>query len=214
MSKTDLTTAAPHTIVVPDFLLHTAHTAAAEAGMTADDLAMPRLKLLQSLSKEVADGATAGKIYNSITGDEYDSVEVYSLGFKRKWLVATTDQSRDLIKICDDFEAAKDLVAANPGTTANESHDHLLVMADDPSLTPYAIGLANTALTLSRQWNTAIVVEHGRYPRPAIKWRLSVVKKKNTKGNWWFALGFEAVGTVDTAEKLDALVSLGHKLLD
>ena len=163
--------------------------------VTQDDVAMPYLSVLQALSPQIeeVDGAKAGMLYNSITQELYDEVNVLNLHFKRQYSIF---KKRDL---GGGYEGAhpsreaalahlKDVVQASPADyDIQETHTHILLLLDDAGqpVQPVIMNLSGTKVRVSKQWNADISVKHKGADRFASVWKLSTRKQSNSKGSWY-----------------------------
>lgn len=201
----------------PSFL-----TAAAPRGnesVSAEDMAMPRIKLMQPLSPEVNDVIQPGMFLNTITNKGVKSFLAVNLHFQKEFAVY---KKRELgggwvVSAPTEIEA-HDAIQKLPGTPAdyevNESHRHVLCILDD-DLKPQetvAMFLANkTGLYTSRKWNAEIQTRgNGQYDRFATVWKISSEKQTNAKGTF-YAPTTEFVGWV--TEELYAQAARTHDAL-
>ena len=76
------------------------------AAVTANDMAIPRLKLLQMINPEVqpggpeqVQGAQAGMIMNSVNNELFTSVFLINLNFTRKTVVHVIEQYLPIVRV-------------------------------------------------------------------------------------------------------------------
>lgn len=165
--------------------------------VAAEDMAMPRLKLMQALSPEVNNETIKpGVFLNSITNQVHDSLYVINLHFQKDFAVY---KKRDLgggwVCSADSETEALQAISKLPGTKddyeINESHRHLLCILDKegkPVETVAFYMASKSLLYTSRAWNTELsTLGGGNVDRFASVWKLTAEKQSNTKGSWHVA---------------------------
>lgn len=195
--------------------------------ITADDLTIPRLKILQALSPEVnkrdgkyIEGAEAGDIVNTVTGRIYNEpcgwVEVLPVAYRKfylEWqpresgggLVQQHTDAEILSKTTKDRTGAD--VLAN-GNYIQTSATHFCIVVDDAnSYYQVMIPMAGTQLKKSRNWNSVMATlkvksSDGRVFTPPTfshKYKLSTVQESNDRGNW-FGWNIELISPITSEE--------------
>lgn len=169
-----------------------------------EDMAMPRLKLLQPLNPEIdaEKGINPGMLFNTITGRAIQSTYALNLHFQKEY---TIFKKRELgggfVATAKSESEATNLVAGFPGNPndyeISESHRHILVLLDGeghPTET-VALFLGNvTGLYSSRAWNTELqTLSNGKIDRFASVWKLQGTKQSNSRGTF-YVLSPEFVG--------------------
>lgn len=169
-------------------------------GVTAADLAIPRLKLLQMINPEVepgnarrVDGAQAGMIMNSVTEELHTSMFVINLSFTRKivvWrkrklgggMVGSFDTEVEA------YDALEEQGLAAKDHDISENPTHLVLVLDDEG-NPKSVALLDmpgVKAKKSRTWNTLIAGEEKEgNPRFGCVWQLGVVSESNSSGNFF-----------------------------
>lgn len=168
--------------------------------VTAADLAIPRLKLLQMINPEVepgnpkqVDGAQAGMIMNSVTNELYTSLFLINLNYSRKTVVwrkrkqgggmEGTYESRD-----EALEALAEKGLSENDHDISENPTHLVLILDDTGA-PKSIALLDmpgVKAKKSKVWNTLISdQEKEGNPRFGCVWQLGVVSESNSSGNYF-----------------------------
>ena len=137
------------------------------------DLALPFLKILAQLSPEVnkrdgkyVEGAEAGMIYNSVTGELYNGVEginVIPCFYKLEYLewkdrgeglgapVAVYPSSSDILSKTKPDANYKDRLPNGNYIERTASH-FVIILGDSPSTA--LISMKSTQLKISRKWNS------------------------------------------------------------
>ena len=173
--------------------------AAGNENITADDLRVPMLKVLQQLSPELQDdnakyieGAKSGMIANTVTGEALNNVKCMNLYYKKVFVLwmkrdlgggkygefqSYADAEAYLV------EAGLDPVSYDISPTATH---YVLLLNDDASevIGQAIIPMAGTGNAVSDQWNSEISMT-GAPQRFASVWTLSTQKKTNKKGSWF-----------------------------
>lgn len=164
--------------------------------VSAEDMQIPRLNLLQAMSAatEELEGARAGLIHNSITDDLYESVYVVPVYYDKKY---TIFKDRSLgNEFLGNFdtreEAAAHLAAERSGSEDDyniiETGRHALYALDmdGNKIGPAELLCSGSKMNFSRRWNTDISKRCGdSRPRFCAVWKLSTVKQKNERGSWY-----------------------------
>lgn len=179
--------------------LQNAQSGAGNENITSDDLELPRLKLLQAMSPECAEGgdmqivgAKAGMSVNTMSGELLEDIYCINVFFGREFPVFRDRQmGGDGIPITVEktAEEAKAYITENGLSTDEfnvvETARHLLLVCDEEGNPLYeAIMLMSaTRLRLSSQWNSKIVNTH--MDRYANLWKLTPKRVTNTKGSWF-----------------------------
>jgi len=168
--------------------------------VTASDMAIPRLKLLQMISPEVTpghaqqvEGATAGMFMNSVTNELHNSIFVLNLNFSRKTVVW---RKRKLGGgMVGTYENEVEARTALQEQSLNEvDHDisenptHLVLMLDESGV-PKGVALLDmpgTKIKISKKWNSLINdQEEAGNPRFGCVWQLGVQSESNNSGNFF-----------------------------
>jgi hypothetical protein len=189
--------------------------------VSQDDLALPFLKVLSQLSPELesVDGAKAGMIYNTVTGEIYDGskgIEVIPCHYERKYIEwaprgqgsggpanvypATSDIMTKTFRKPGDY---KDYL--ENGNYIEVSAQHYVLIVDGDNATPALIVMKATQLKKSRKWNSMMSTiklsgKNGPFTPPAYShvYRLLTSKEANDKGTW-YGWEIERIGPVESA---------------
>jgi len=222
MSKNQVTTVVQNTM--PAFLQGMQSSRGAE-NVTTDDLIIPRLEIVQSLSPcrkksdpSYVDGAEEGMLYNNVTRELYGpEVMLMPVFYKKEWLIW-----KDRLK-GGGFRGAfpSELEAAQFRATLDNPDDYdiqdtaqqfcLLVKADGTA-EEIVVSMAKTKLKASRKWNSLIRLAGGdSFSRV---YRLSGVNVQNANGDEYYTIdvanaGFPTEELYRRAEALYDAVSAG-----
>ena len=189
--------------------------------VSQDDLALPFLKVLSQLSPELesVEGAKAGMIYNTVTGEIYDGSKgmlVIPCHYERKYIEwaprgsgsggpinvypATSDIMTKTFRKPGD---SKDYL--ENGNYVETSAQHYVLIVDGENSTPALIVMKATQLKKSRKWNSMMMTikmngKNGPFTPPSYShvYRLFTSKESNDKGTW-YGWEIERVGPVESA---------------
>jgi hypothetical protein len=193
--------------------------------LTAEDLTIPRLKILQALSPEVnkrdgkyVEGAAAGDIINTVTKSLYtedDGCVVLPVAYKRMFLEWQPRESGGgLVKQHLDpnilSQTTKDKTGADMlenGNYIQTSATHYGLVVDGDSYQQVMIPMAGTQLKKSRTWNSvmaSIKVQSsaGKVftpPSYSHRYKLTTVAESNDRGTW-FGWNIELAGVLTEEE--------------
>lgn len=161
-----------------------------------DDLAIPRLDLIQQLSPQIdknspkfIEGAETGHIFNSLTGDVYDFCFVINLMYEVKWQIfkkrkfgggfeGSFDNERD----AQNHLEAQNLPADQYDIVETAIHKCLLLDEEGNPDQPVLIYMSGSKMKVSKNWNSAIQLKDPRAARFASVWTLQSVGEKNRQG--------------------------------
>tara|TARA_A100000172_G_C3042120_1_gene110907 strand:+ start:1906 stop:2736 length:831 start_codon:yes stop_codon:yes gene_type:complete len=193
--------------------------------VTAEDLTIPRLKILQALSPEVnkndgkyIEGAASGDITNTVTKDLYTDETgcvVIPVAYKRMFLEWQPRESGgglinqhldpNILGQTTKDKLGQDVLAN--GNYIQTSANHYCLVINGDSFQQVMIPMAGTQLKRSRTWNSVmasikIKSTSGNVftpPSYSHKYKLSTVAESNDKGNW-FSWNIELDGPLTDAE--------------
>ena len=189
------------------------------------DLALPFLKILAQLSPEVnkrdgkyVEGAEAGMIYNSVTGELHNGVEginVIPCFYKLEYLewkdrgeglgapVAIYPSSSDILSKTKADANYKDRLPNGNYIERTASH-FVIILGDSPSTA--LISMKSTQLKISRKWNSMmsglkLKGKNGLYTPASFShiYRLKTTQMSNDKGTW-FGWEVSKVGPVTDSQ--------------
>ena len=189
------------------------------------DLALPFLKILAQLSPEVnkrdgkyVEGAEAGMIYNSVTGELYNGTEginVIPCYYKLEYLewkdrgeglgapVAIYPSSSDILSKTTPDANYKDRLPNGNYIERTASH-FVIILGDSPSTA--LISMKSTQLKISRKWNSMmsglkLKGKDGLYTPASFShiYKLKTTQMSNDKGTW-FGWEVSKVGPVTDSQ--------------
>lgn len=217
-------------LAIPDFLKGKMDDNRGSEGVGSEDLVIPRLELVQSLSKcrkktdpAYIAGAEEGMLYNSVTRELYgESVNVIPVMFKKEFLL-WRDQD-----VGGGFGGAFD--TEGEAHNAKEAQDNpaewevldtaqhfCLLVKEDGDLQEIVISMSKSKGKCSRKWNSMIRLNGG--PRFSRVYTISGVADQNSAGQDYHSLGVKNVGYVnqsqfERAEKVYELIQSGKASAD
>ena len=175
--------------------------------VTADNMAIPRLKLLQVINKETQpskaeyiEGAMAGQILNTVTSELHSAMFVVPLDWKEEFViwqkphgsgkVASFDSEKEAL----DYMEANDLDMKGHSISRNPMH-YVAILAPTGEVDGVAIlDMPNTKIKVSKNWNTQINKQEQRgMPAFGCVWELSVIEETATNGDYYnYKIGYVA----------------------
>jgi hypothetical protein len=193
--------------------------------LTAEDLTIPRLKILQALSPEVnkrdgkyIENAASGDITNTVTKELYTEDEgcvFIPVAYRRMFLEwQPRDSGGGLVHQHLDAsilsQTKKDKTGADMlenGNYIQTSATHYGLVVDGKSYQQVMIPMAATQLKKSRTWNSVMASlkvksSSGKVftpPSYSHKYRLTTVAESNDRGQW-FGWNIELVGVLSDEE--------------
>ena len=192
---------------------------AGSQNITQEDLALPFLKVLGQLSPEVnkkdskyTAGAEPGKIYNTVTAELYNEINVLPVFYKRQYVewqdrgatstgapVAIHKADSDIINTTTRDQNWKDRLP-NGNYLENTANHFVILLGDTPSTA--LISMRATQLKVSKTWNSLMLGiklkgKNGLFTPPTYShiYNLKTVQMSNDKGTW-FGWGVSKVGPI------------------
>ena len=182
---------------------------AGSQNITQEDLALPFLKVLGQLSPEVSKkdskyiaGAEPGKIYNTVTAELYDEINVLPVFYKRQYVewqdrgasmgapVAIHEVNSGIIKETTRDKNFKDRLPN--GNYLENTANHFVVLLSGSTPSTALISMKATQLKISKKWNTMMMSskmqgKNGLFTPPLYSYiyRLKTVQQSNDKGTWY-----------------------------
>jgi len=194
-------------------------------GISADQLAMPRLQVSQGMSPQVMrnkpeyiEGLTVGQLFNTVTQEVYGSkIQVIPVKFSRsrlRWQKGTLDcQSKNGVdggqhsSRCDTCEYQKwGSGKEGKGTDCLEYFNFLVMKSDD--LSPMSISFKSASLSVARNWASNIFTRKTQLPtgevRPAPAWftvyEITVGEKPAAGGGTYYVPVVRVAGKASAAQ--------------
>jgi len=196
-------------IVQFDPTMFEADAGAGLENMGQDDLALPFLKILGGMSKELDDleDARKGDILNTVTNAVYkgkDGIKVIPVAYQRRFIqwaprgegtgapVAIYAPGEAMPKTERSPDDNKEYVTDGSGQYIEETHQHfVIVLHDDGAAETALIAMKSTQLKKSRKWNSMISSltmqgKNGPFtpPRFSHVYLLKTLLEENSKGSW------------------------------
>ena len=182
---------------------------AGSQNITQEDLALPFLKVLGQLSPEVnkkdskyTAGAEPGKIYNTVTTELYDEIDVLPVFYKRQYVewqdrgtsmgapVAIHEVNSEVINQSTRDKMNKDRLPN--GNYLENTANHFVVLLSGSTPSTALISMKATQLKISKKWNTMMMSikmrgKDGLFTPPTYShiYRLKTVQQSNDKGTWY-----------------------------
>ena len=179
--------------------------------ISQQDLALPFLKILAQLSPEVnkrdgkyVEGAEAGMIYNSVTGELYDGVEGINVipAFYKLEYLEWKDRGEGLGAPINIYPSSSDIMSKTKadanykdrlpnGNYIEKTASHfVIILGDNPSTA--LISMKSTQLKISRKWNSMmsglkLKGKNGLFTPASFShiYRLKTTQLSNDKGTWF-----------------------------
>ena len=162
---------APELTVVSDDMLFEDQGAGQE-GIGTEDLMVPRIKIIQTISKEVnkrdgkyVEGAEVGYIHNSVTDEAVDGekgITVIPIRYRRAHLEWKPDQqglqqdhgsSSDCLSSCDIGEKGEYFTSEGNEIVPTGEY-FVFVINEDGNYAPAIISMSKSQLKKARRWNS------------------------------------------------------------
>lgn len=180
--------------------------------VTSDDIVVPRIDVVQSLSPQreqghakFIEGATEGLLFNSVSGRLYGKVvQFIPVLFTKQYLVWKARKSGGGFRgAYGSLEEANAFIATQPEATqtiegkpvleAVETALHVVLIAGEGGkLETAALSMARTKLKVSKQLNTLVRLNGGdRFSRV---YELSSAQEKNGQGQTYFNFSVKSLG--------------------
>ncbi|MHC4325765.1 MAG: hypothetical protein ACYSUX_15965 [Planctomycetota bacterium] len=177
--------------------------------MGQEDLALPFLKILSGMSKELDDleEARKGDIYNTVSGQVYkgkEGIKVIPVAYQRRFIqwaplgegtgapvgIYAPGETKPETK--RDETDQREYVTDGSGQYIEETHQHyVLIVNEDKSIETALIAMKVTQLKKSRKWNSMISSltmqgKNGPFTPPRFShiYHLKTVSEENSKGSW------------------------------
>ncbi len=183
---------------IPSYIKQAEGVARGSEGVGLEDLTIPRLELVQSLSpcrdKEEAayiEGAEEGMLYNNVSRELYgNSVYIIPVIFKKEFLIwKERKQGGGFRGAYDSLEEANAMITTlvdagddpDGSLEATDTGQHLcLLVKPEGNVEEIAISMSRSKMKISRQWNSMIRMIGGdRFSRV---YEVSGAPDKNDKG--------------------------------
>lgn len=226
-AKKDVATA---TDQMPAFLQKHMNDHRGSEEVEANDLVIPRIELVQGLSKArkksdpaYIEGAEEGMLYNNVTRELYgESIKVCPVHFRKEWLLwREVDLGGGFGGAFPSAESAEAAMNAQENPSEWEVVDtpqhFVIVVKEDGTREEAVISMAKTKAKASRMWNSLVRINGG--PRFSRIYEIKGVPDQNKVGQEFYSLQVKNVGFVDEktfsfAEEVYELVKSGTADID
>jgi hypothetical protein len=192
--------------------------------VSAEDMAIPFLTVLQSGSPQVIkgpdriDGAEAGDFFNNVSGEVFKGevgIELIPVSFVKsyvEWIpreqgggFVTQHADKSILSECKRNEKGRDQLPSGNEVVPTAYHYCLLLKDGIPE--PVVVSLSSTQLKKSRKWLSVIAAvkvpnnKGGTVTPPSFSqiYKATCVAESNDKGNW-YGWQFSRVGPVADIE--------------
>lgn len=191
---------------VPEFLRNkTTNRGSEEVGH--EDLIIPRIEIVQSLSKvrkktapEYIEGIEEGMLYNSVTRKNYGlSIEIVPVVFKREYILWREQKLGGgfggAFNTQEEAEAARMDQEKPEEWEAVLTHQHFCLVKEDDSWEEAVISMAKSKLKVSKNFNSLVRINGGdRFTR---RYKLTGVLTENKNGQEFYTVMVGNLGYVD-----------------
>lgn len=171
-------------------------TGAGNENVSADDMTIPRLDLIQQLSPQLdpsspkfIEGVKLGDIVDSLSGEVFRSVFLMNLRFEIKWQVFKDRKLGGGFEGSFDTEAQalahldeNNLPRANYNVTETAIHTCLMLDDQGTPKQPVLLYLSGSKMKVSKGWNSMITLKNPKADRFASVWCVTAVPEKNRQG--------------------------------
>lgn len=193
---------------MPAFLQQHMQDTRGNEEVDANDLVIPRIELVQGLSKArkksdpaYIPGAEEGMLYNNVTRELYgESIKVCPVMFRKEWLlwrdVDLGGGFGGAFPSAESAEAAKN-AQENPSEweVVDTPQHFVVIVKDDGTREEAVVSMAKTKAKASRLWNSLVRINGG--PRFSRVYELRGVPDQNKVGQEFYSLQVKNVGFVD-----------------
>lgn len=170
--------------------------------VSSNDMTVPRLNLLQALSDEcrTVDGAKPGLLYNTVTGELFESVNLINLFFKKEYAIFKKRKlGGGLEGNFDSLEAAQahlDSLSHKEDYDIVDTDKHFCLLLDEDGepASPAVLYMSSSKLKVSKSWNTDIALRCKNADRFAGVWRVSAREEVNRRNEAYYNLDIEFIG--------------------
>jgi hypothetical protein len=177
--------------------------------MGQDDLALPFLKILGGMSKELdtLEDARKGDMYNNVSGKVTkgkDGLKVIPVAYQRRFIqwaplgegtgapVAVYVPGEAMPKTARDATDNREYVQDGSGQYIEETHQHyVIILNEDGSAETALVAMKSTQLKKSRKWNSMVSSltmegKNGSFTPPRFShiYHLKTSLEENSKGSW------------------------------
>lgn len=193
---------------VPDFLKDKMDSNRGNENMSQDDIVIPRLEVVQSLSAcrkksdpAYIEGAQEGMLYNSVTRELYgEECYVVPVVFRKVYLLwqglSSGGGFGGSFRSLDAAEAERNAKEKPEEWEAVDTHEHYcLLVGKDGNVSPIVMSMSKSKMKVSRKWNALVTLNGGdRFSRV---YKVSGVADKNSSNQDFFNISISNAGFVN-----------------
>jgi hypothetical protein len=196
--------------------------------VTAKDMILPRVDVLQALSPQIKksdpayiEGAEQGQIFNTVTGRIYGpSIMFIPVMFRKEFVLWKLRKAGGgFIGAFKDLPEANTVLASMPNPAdfeVVESHQHFCLILDPDGIEEAVFSMTKSKLKTSRALNTLIQI--AGVDRFAKAYRIYAVEESGDKGDYWgfkvHQVGFVNKELYERARGLYELIKAGAADVD
>lgn len=213
---------------VPEYLKDKMQSMLGNENVTADDMTIPRLELIQNMSPcrnkkdpSYIEGAEEGMLYNNVTRELYgEQVHMVFCHFKVEYLL-WKDRSKGggFFGKYDSLAEANSAIDAlgeeGQGVQAQKTHQHygLVLNPETGQIQSVCLSMSRTKEKSSRKLNSLVGMQGG--PRFSRVYRVYTMQEQNKNGDTYHNLAFQVSGfppeiVYEKAKKIYDLVNEGQ----
>jgi hypothetical protein len=194
--------------------------------MTMQDMSLPYLTVLQSLSPQIKksspdriDGAEEGDLFNTVTRELYSGevgVLLVPCAFQKAWVewsprdsgggFVASHPDDSIMALCNRNEIGFDVRKDNGNLIVPTFYYYCMVVKEDGTTEYVILSAARTTMKQARKWNSIIssvqvMGPNGAFNPPmfAQLYHVSTKPESNAKGEW-YTLNIQSKGLVSDAE--------------
>lgn len=184
-------------MVKPDFLANREGPARGSEEVGSDDVTVPRIELVQSLSScrdeddpSYIEGIKEGNMYNNVTREIYENdLAIIPVAFRKEYLIWRDQQKGGGFRgafpnMNEAREAFNELDDKDECEIVDTSQHYVLIVRADGRLDQAVLSMAKSKRKISRDWNALMRLEGG--DTFAVVYGLSGVKDENKDGQKFY----------------------------
>ena len=177
---------------------------------TTEDFAIPFIRVLQPMSPQLqrqhgsyVEGAKAGDLFNTVTGEAYDGekgISIVPCAYNKKYIewiprekgagFVNANHNISILSKCTRDEESRRFYTADGNEIVETAQYFVLVLAPEPQQA--VLAFTSTQLGVSRKWLTMLRMarvlngkgESVEAPMFAYTYRLTTTTQSNDKGTW------------------------------
>lgn len=212
-----------------DFI--TENEGAGAEDLSGDDMSIPFLKIIQSLSDErkknkesYIEGAEEGHIFDSVSRKLMREIEVIPVHIRRSVLEWVPRDAADSGLVGEYASMAEAQKMSAPGNDLEDTFAYVVLYRDPASMdfSPAIISMSRTKMKVARRWNTTLkslkvpTPDGGRVSPPiyATIYSMGTVEASSPKGDYYNFTTPTFQGLVESRELLEQAKELAETMKD